>query len=107
MKNFLEHLNNLKVITYDRMRDKPQLAFITPRYDAAKLPLNIDRINERRKVKKDKLGAMLRYVENDHLCRTSMILEYFGEISYEDCGHCDVCREKKKKSTKSDHERIQ
>jgi len=106
IKNQLNHLNNLKVITYDCMRDKPQLAFITPRYDASSLPLNVERINARRKVKKEKLDAILRYADNDHLCRTSMILEYFGEICYEDCGHCDICIEKKRTSSKSDHERI-
>jgi ATP-dependent DNA helicase RecQ len=107
VKNQLEHLNNLKVITYDRMRDKPQLAFITHRYDAAKLPLNQERLNNRRKIKREKLDAILIYVTNKRLCRTAMILEYFGETVYEDCGHCDICLEKKRKSSKSDHERVE
>lgn len=106
VKKHLDHLNNLKVITYDRMRDKPQIAFITPRYDASTLPLNVDRINARREVKKEKLEKIIQYANNDHRCRTSMILEYFGEISYEDCGHCDICLEKKRSSSKSNHERI-
>jgi ATP-dependent DNA helicase RecQ len=107
IKNQLEHLNNLKVITYDRMRDKPQLAFITHRYDAAKLPLNRERLNNRRKIKREKLDAILNYVTNNRLCRTAIILEYFGETVYEDCGHCDICLEKKRKSSKSDHERVE
>jgi ATP-dependent DNA helicase RecQ len=107
VKNQLEHLNNLKVITYDRMRDKPQLAFITHRYDAAKLPLNQERLSNRRKIKREKLDAILIYVTNKRLCRTAMILEYFGETVYEDCGHCDICLEKKRKSSKSDHERVE
>jgi ATP-dependent DNA helicase RecQ len=106
VKQQLEHLNNLKVVTYDRMRDKPQLAFITPRYDASKLPLDNQRINARRSVKKEKLEAMIKYVEADHHCRTTMILEYFGEHVFEDCGHCDVCLDKKRKSTVSDTKRI-
>jgi len=106
VKNQLNHLNDLKVITYDRMRDKPQLAFITSRYDVAKLPLNITRLNERRRLKKTKLEAIIRYVEKNHICRTSMILDYFGEVIYEDCGHCDICLEKKKNTSKSDHQRI-
>jgi len=106
VKNQLNHLNDLKVITYDRMRDKPQLAFITSRYDVAKLPLNITRLNKRRQLKKTKLEAIIRYVEKNHICRTSMILDYFGEVIYEDCGHCDICLEKKKNTSKSDHQRI-
>lgn len=107
VKNYLSHLNELKVITYDRMRDKPQLAFITPRYDAAKLPLDMSRINARKQIKKEKLDTMINYVENDHLCRTSMILEYFDELNFEDCGHCDRCLEKKRKTTRTDQARVE
>jgi ATP-dependent DNA helicase RecQ len=106
VKNQLEHLNNLKVITYDRMRDKPQLAFITHRYDAAKLPLNRERLNTRRTIKREKLDAILKYVANERQCRSAIILEYFGEVVYEDCGHCDRCLEKKRKTSKIDNERV-
>jgi ATP-dependent DNA helicase RecQ len=99
-------LDEMKVITYDKMRDKPQLAFITHRYDAAKLPVNRQRLDERRKIQKEKLEAMLNYVENEHFCRTGIILEYFGEHNFQDCGHCDRCLEKKRKVSTSDHERV-
>ncbi len=107
VKNYLRHLNDLKVITYDRMRDKPQIAFITPRYDAAKLPIDTHRINARKQIKKEKLEAIINYVENDHLCRMAMILEYFGELIIESCGQCDHCLERKKVLAKSDKERIE
>ena len=107
VKTQLFHLSRIKVITYDAMRDKPQLSFITPRFDASKLPINQVRFRERRKIKEEKLKAMLRYVEAEHRCRTSIILEYFGEHSYEDCGFCDYCLEKKKKLNQSDHLRIE
>lgn len=106
VKNQLDHLNALKVITYDRMRDKPQLAFITPRYDATKLPLNKKRLEQRREIQKEKLGAIINYVESKNQCRITRILEYFGERNFEDCGHCDYCLEKKRRLSKSDHNRI-
>ena len=107
VKNQLGHLNGMKVITYDAMRDKPQLAFITPRYDASKLPLDRERINHRKSIQKEKLEAIINYIDRDDRCRTSMILEYFGEHNYEDCGHCDYCLDKKRKLSKSDYERIE
>lgn len=106
VKSQLDHLNSIKVITYDRMRDKPQIAFITHRYDASKLPLDKERLKHRKSIQKDKLEAILNYVEKSDRCRTDMILEYFGEHYYEDCGHCDYCLDKKHKLSKSDHERI-
>ncbi len=106
IKSQLDYLNNLNVITYDKMRDKPQLAFITPRYDASKLPLNIERLKHRRTIQKEKLVAMINYVENNNQCRTGTILEYFGEHNFGDCGHCDYCLDKKREISKSDHKRI-
>ena len=106
VKSQLDYLNERRIITYDRMRDKPQLAFITPRFDASKLPVNVPQLNERRNIQKKKLEAMIRYVENISQCRTSLILDYFNERNFEDCGHCDYCLEKKRKITKSDHERV-
>jgi len=106
VKSQLDHLNSINVITYDRMRDKPQLAFITHRYDASKLPLNKERLMHRKSIQKEKLDAIINYVESDNQCRTGMILQYFGEHNYEDCGHCDYCLDKKRKLSKSDHERI-
>lgn len=106
VKSQIDHLNERKILTYDRMRDKPQLAFITPRHDALKLPLNRQRLDMRRTIQKEKLDAMLKYVESENQCRTNMILEYFDERNFQDCGHCDYCLDKKRKTSKSDHERV-
>ncbi len=106
VKHQLAALNEQKIITYDKMRDKPQLAFITQRYDASALPLDIQRLNERRKIKKQKLDSMIRYVEDTGHCRTRFILGYFGEKSFDDCGHCDYCIEKRRTLSESDQERI-
>jgi len=106
VKSQLDHLNSLKVITYDRMRDKPQIAFITDRYDASRLPLNRERLEKRKNIQKEKLDAMLSYVEKSNQCRTGIILQYFGEHNYADCGHCDYCLEKKRQLSNADHDRV-
>ncbi len=38
-----------------------------------------------------KLLALLRYIQNDQICRLKQIYAYFNYIKQEDCGHCDVC----------------
>ncbi len=43
------------------------------------------------------MEAMVNYVSQSHRCRMQLIQEYFDEITYETCGKCDVCLEKKKK----------
>lgn len=106
IKKMLDHMNTLKVITYDKLRDKPQLIFLTQRYDAASLPINSQRLAQRRSIAEDKLTAVLKYVEDKTACRMNFILRYFGEHTFEDCGHCDHCLEKKRKTNRSDIERI-
>jgi ATP-dependent DNA helicase RecQ len=106
VKSQLDRLNSLRVITFDRMRDKPQLIFTTPRQDAARLVIQVDRLYARRKLKNEKLEAILAYAETADRCRMIMILEYFGEMGSEECGRCDYCIEKKRKISMTDHERV-
>jgi ATP-dependent DNA helicase RecQ len=106
VKSQLDHLNTLKVITYDKMRDKPQLIFTVPRQDAARLPIEVHRLNERRSQKNEKLEAILSYAETTNQCRMVMILEYFGERRSDDCGRCDYCIDKKRRISMTDHERV-
>ncbi len=46
----------------------------------------------------NKLNAMVEYADNQHYCRSQLLLSYFGEHDATTCGTCDVCREQKKNS---------
>ena len=87
----LKQLEQLEVMVYDQRKDKPQITFLTPRYDAGKLPLNFRRIELRRALTLEKAQSMVRYGQQSQLCRTQFIQEYFGENTDEQCGVCDVC----------------
>src|SRR5690554_56184 len=100
----LEQLDQWGVIAYNKRKDKPQITFLTPRYDAAKLPLDTRRIAERSTNSKEKAKSMVAYVLNDKLCRTNQLLFYFGEESDHLCGVCDVCLAKKKENKKAELE---
>jgi ATP-dependent DNA helicase RecQ len=97
MVKTLTHLNELKVILYTPAKDQPQITFIVPRQDAAHLPLDRKRLEARRKLILDKMNAMLGFINTTHRCRMQLIQDYFGEVSFQECGICDVCIDKRKK----------
>lgn len=92
----LQQLVQLEVLDYDQRKDKPQLTFLTPRYDAGKLPLNLKRIEMRRELTLHKAVKMVDYAKQKSICRTQYIQEYFGEKTDETCGICDWCQEDRK-----------
>lgn len=87
----LEQMDQWNVLAYNKRKEKPQITFLTPRYDAARLPLDIQRIEARRQNSLEKSRSMISYVRNDRLCRTNQLLYYFGEERDLPCGVCDVC----------------
>ncbi len=92
----LKQLEQLEVMVYDQRKDKPQITFLTPRYDAGKLPLNFARIDLRRKLTLEKARQMVGYSQQKLICRTQFIQEYFGEQTDSLCGVCDWCIEHRK-----------
>ena len=98
-REFIQALNQmakLEVADYDARKDTPQLTFLTQRYDAGKLPLNFKRISERKTLTESKAKSMVEYSNQERICRTQFIQEYFGESTDRECGICDICIEKKK-----------
>jgi ATP-dependent DNA helicase RecQ len=87
----LDTLQKMDVVAYEPQRDKPQLTFLTPRHDAAKLPLQLRQLEERKKISLEKAEAVIDYAEQELMCRTRYLLDYFGEWEYEKCGICDLC----------------
>ena len=61
-------------------------------------PKNIDLDPERYVLLKeafmDRMTRMTDYVGQQDVCRSSYLLEYFGQSESDDCGTCDVCRDK-------------
>jgi ATP-dependent DNA helicase RecQ len=87
----LNQLENLEVMVYDKRKDKPQITFLTPRYDAVQLPMDFARIKLRRALTLDKANQMVAYGHQEQICRTQFIQEYFGEHTDQHCGVCDWC----------------
>jgi len=92
----LKFLAEREIIDYEPRRDKPQLTFLTPRYDSSLLPLNVFEIQKRKDRDLGKAQAVIRYASHTKRCRTLLLLEYFHEFDAEECGVCDICIQNRK-----------
>ena len=94
--DMLNHLNELHILIYAPVRDKPQLTYILPRQDAEQLPINVHRIETRRNLVLEKMNAMIEFVTTTFRCRMQFIQEYFNEHTDTSCGICDTCISRRK-----------
>ena len=46
----------------------------------------------------ERMQKMIDYINEDDVCRSAYLLEYFGQKESVDCGSCDVCRSGRKKT---------
>ena len=46
----------------------------------------------------ERMQKMIDYINEDDVCRSTYLLEYFGQKESADCGSCDVCRSGRKKT---------
>lgn len=90
--NALEQLHHLRILEYIKPSEGPQLYFHHNRADSKYLIIDMKRINLLRQRHIERTHAMIAFIENKIACRERMLLEYFGESTQMDCGHCDVCR---------------
>lgn len=92
----LGQLAKLQLLEYEPTSEKPEITFLTPRQDADRMPLDVQRLAARRDLANKKAEAMIHFVEQQHRCRMQVVMDYFGEASFSECGACDVCIARKK-----------
>ncbi len=95
----LKHLHDLQVLVYQPAKYKPQVTFILPRQAAETLPLDVRRMEERKKMVFDKMEAMITYVSTKQGCRMQRIQAYFDEVTEATCGICDTCIDQRKRQS--------
>ncbi len=92
IKKQLNYLKQVGILDYVASIDLPTVTFTQPRNFSKYLQLNKKFIESRKEIFEKQLRSMLNYAANKQLCRSKMILEYFGEEA-ERCGSCDICLE--------------
>jgi len=84
-------LDNLGIITYNKLLAKENVILTAPRADVKRLVLDYKKINENYLHLQSKIDSMIDLVYTDD-CRFKYILSYFGEdVKNYKCGKCDRC----------------
>lgn len=92
----LQRLNNMGILIYNPVKEKPQLYFLRNRVTAEEFRMDEASYAQRRKRYEERLEAMIGYLLNtQEQCRSRLLCTYFGDDGIKDCGVCDVCRKKK------------
>lgn len=87
-------LSRAKYIRYVPQKKTPFIVFTTSREETHFVSIPADIYEERKKRFEKRVFSMIDYAEGTEVCRSKMLLQYFGEQTAEDCGHCDVCLER-------------
>ncbi len=98
VKNMLELLTRNNIVLYQEQKSLPQIVFLTPRLDAAHMPVDQVFLNERKELELIKARAVEKYATSGSGCRARFIRTYFGEAVTAGCGKCDLCLERQKMS---------
>jgi ATP-dependent DNA helicase RecQ len=90
----LQQLQRQQILYYRPRRTLPSLVFLTPRLDRGDLRIGHEIYEDSRDRLMRRAQAMGQYIANREQCRQRQLLRYFDEEPTEDCGLCDVCRQK-------------
>jgi ATP-dependent DNA helicase RecQ len=92
----LTALHQFKIFNYQPRKNKPQIYLLQNRVKKQDLHLDTIFIARRKEDFEQRLKSVKSYIGDTVVCRTRLLVKYFGESVTEDCGICDVCTGKKK-----------
>lgn len=91
-------LSRMKIIQYIPKNNSPYIFFPYNRQESRHITIPRIVYEELLERALERMNAMRDYVFENSSCRVRRMMNYFGD-HVDDCGKCDVCREKKRAAT--------
>lgn len=84
-------LSKYRIINYIPHKRTPLIIFTQTREEKRYISIPRSAYEDRRDKLEKRINKVLEYIQEERVCRSKMLLSYFGEESSGSCGCCDVC----------------
>ena len=84
-------LSNRGLVQYAPSKKCPIITFTRHRVLGSELRFAREVYDERKAIFGERLKSVINYATSEEKCRSSLLLEYFGEKGSDECRRCDVC----------------
>ena len=98
----LKALSRKRILNFIPRKVTPMIRYTQRREDPERLVFPDEVYEERRQQYASRIESMLRYATTDTICRSRQLLHYFGDDGAANCGHCDVCLDRREELVTAD-----
>ncbi len=96
-----------RIIQYIPRKNIPFITFTHERENPTRLNLGKEAYDDRKERYIERVKSVLDYAQETNICRSQMLLAYFGEKNTTACGQCDICLKKEEQQvTDTDFDEI-
>ncbi len=89
--DILKGLSERRLISYIPRKQIPYIRYLQRREEKEHIQLPREIYEDRKQQYRQRIEAMLHYVQSNNRCRSRQLLAYFGETKSANCHQCDVC----------------
>ncbi len=100
--DWLLRLNRMRIVKYIPRKKAPVIYWSQNREDNRYVSLPRAAYLDRKLDYTERIHHVIEYGSSSMVCRSKLLLDYFGERGVVNCGQCDVCLAKKKVALSAD-----
>ena len=87
-------MTRIGVVNYIPRRRVAFVRLVRERVEGERLVIPREAYDDRRERYVERVSGVVSYLRERDVCRTRLLLQYFGESPDKDCGNCDNCESK-------------